>query len=88
MVSMMLKTRLRCYFLVQVLPAFCISVSDPYKPSLDKLAADGVITYDDNLKVVEVGHAGRQGNSGMGWLADSPLWLCVYCSMRKYCCWR
>jgi hypothetical protein len=38
----------------QVLPAFCVSVSDPYKPSLEKLAAEGVITYDDNVKVADV----------------------------------
>lgn len=73
MVSMVLKTPLRCCFLRQVLPAFCISVSDPYKPSLDKLAADGVITYDDNLKVVEVGHAGRQVTAVWG------SWLTAHC---------
>lgn len=38
----------------QVLPPFCISVSDPYKPCLDKLAAEGVIAYNTNGEVAEV----------------------------------
>jgi hypothetical protein len=37
-----------------VLPNFYIKVSDPSRACLDKLAAEGVITYDDNISVVEV----------------------------------
>lgn len=39
---------------MQVLPPFSISVSDPYKPSMDKLAAEGVIAYETNAQVAEV----------------------------------
>jgi hypothetical protein len=37
-----------------VLPPFAISVSDPYKPCRDKLAAEGVIAYETNGQVAEV----------------------------------
>ena len=38
----------------KVLPAFCISVSDPDKASMERLASEGVTTYSDNIDVVEV----------------------------------
>jgi hypothetical protein len=44
-----------------VLPPFCISVSDPYKPSMEKLAAEGVIAYDTNGQVAEVREEKRVG---------------------------
>lgn len=49
-----------------MLPPFCISVSDPYKPCRDKLSAEGVIAYETNAQVAEVRACVWFGVSGHG----------------------
>ena len=53
--GMMASALIRGLVKAGVVPNFAISVSDPYKPMRDKLAAEvGVIAYDDNIQVIEV----------------------------------
>ncbi|EWM30577.1 pyrroline-5-carboxylate reductase [Nannochloropsis gaditana] len=52
--GMMASALIRGLVKAGVVPNFAISVSDPYKPMRDKLAAEvGVIAYDDNIQVIE-----------------------------------
>ena len=59
----------------QVLPPFAISVSDPYKPSRDKLAAEGVITYETNGQVAEVSSSGVGCELGVRRIEGLREWL-------------
>lgn len=63
-----------------MLPPFCISVSDPYKPCMEKLAAEGVIAYDTNAQVAEVSKCVHAGVWGVLWGED-----CV--GVAAWCVW-
>jgi len=65
---MMASALIKGLIKAEVLPNFAISVSDPYKPSRDKLAAEvGVIAYENNIQVAEVGkRAGTEGRREEG----------------------
>ncbi len=55
----------------EVLPNFAIFVSDPYKPSRDKLVAEvGVIGCDTNIQVAEVGWGGGRTVGGKDGIRD------------------
>jgi len=66
--GMMASALIKGLIKAEVLPNFAISVSDPYKPSRDKLAAEvGVIAYENNIQVAEVGkRAGTEGRREEG----------------------
>eukprot|EP00624_Nannochloropsis_granulata_P003412 evm.model.NODE_27222_length_9128_cov_27.346954.1 len=52
--GMMASALIKGLVKAEVLPNFAISVSDPYKPSRDKLVAEvGVIGCDTNIQVAE-----------------------------------
>lgn len=53
--GMMASALIKGLIKAEVLPNFAISVSDPHKPSRDKLAAEvGVVAYETNIEVAEV----------------------------------
>ena len=52
--GMMASALIKGLIKAEVLPNFAICVSDPYKPTRDRLAADtGVIVYDNNQAIPE-----------------------------------
>jgi len=57
--GMMASALIKGLVKAEVLPNFAIFVSDPYKPSRDKLVAEvGVTGCDTNIEVAEVGRGG------------------------------
>lgn len=63
--GMMASALIKGLIKAEVLPNFAISVSDPHKPSRDKLAAEvGVVAYETNIEVAEVWYKRSRGRRG------------------------